>query len=69
MYKLGGIALFKKWIVGICTVSLVVFAIPKVAFVETVGLFYHSNVAHIYFAIVDVEAVLVSKGFQIVFKY
>ena len=61
-------ALFKKWIVGICTVSLVVFAIPKMAFAETVGLFYHSNVAQINFATVDVEAVLVLKGFQIVFK-
>jgi len=57
--------MLKKWMVRICTISLVVLALPLMVLAETVGVFYNSNVAQIKFAANDVKTALESKGFKV----
>ena len=57
--------MLKKWIVRICTISLVVLALPLMVLAETVGVFFDSNVAQIKFAADDVKTALESKGFSV----
>ena len=57
--------MFMKMMVRICTISLVVLALPLMVLAETVGVFYNSNVAQIKFAATDVKTALELKGFKV----
>ena len=48
-----------------CTVCFLALVIPTLAFSETVGVFFDSNVAQIKFAAGDVKAALESKNFEV----
>ncbi len=51
--------------VRICTISIVVLALPAIVLAETVGVFFDSNVAQIKFAATDVKAALESKNYTV----
>jgi len=48
-----------------CIVCFLALVIPTLAFAETVGVFFDSNVAQIKFAAGDVKAALESKNFEV----
>lgn len=51
--------------VRVCTISLVVVALPLMVIAETIGVFFDSNVTQIKFAATDVKTALESKGFKV----
>lgn len=57
--------MLKKMMVRLCTIGLVVLALPLMVFAEPVGVFYDSKVAQIKFAADDIKAALESKGFSV----
>lgn len=57
--------MLKKWMVRVCTISLVVVALPLMVFAETVGIFSDNSIPQIKFAADDVKTALESKGFKV----
>lgn len=57
--------IFKNLIARLCTIVVILTAIPEVLSAETVGIFYDYSIPQIKFAANDVKVALESKGFEV----